>query len=192
MTDNRTKKSPHMTDPSDPLPARDAVPLVYDELRRLAAAYMRRERPGQTIQATALVHEAYLRLVGQERVIWQNRAHFLGVAANMMRRILVDHARGRGRDKRPGAALRVTLDDRDCAAEPRDCELLMIDWALTELTAVDPRQGQIVELRYFGGLTEGEVAEVLSISRSTVTREWLIAKGWLYRRITTGRVRGLP
>jgi RNA polymerase sigma-70 factor, ECF subfamily len=175
------------------LQARDRlVPLVYAALRRRAAAYLRRERADHTLQPTALVHEAYLRLVGQERVIWQNRAHFLGVAAQMMRRILVDHARGRSRDKRPDAALRVTLDDRVGAAGPRECELLLVDLALTELATLDPRQGRIVELRYFGGLTDEEVAEVLGVSRSTVTREWRIAKGWLYRRMTTGRERELP
>jgi RNA polymerase sigma-70 factor (ECF subfamily) len=169
--------------------ARDRLmPLVYAELRRQAVAYVRRERADHTLQPTALVHEAYLRLVGQERVVWQDRAHFFGVAAQMMRRILVDHARGHGRAKRFGGAMRVELDDRIGAAEPRDCELLIVDQALTELTAIDPRQGQIVEMRYFGGLTDVEVAEALGISRSTVTREWQIAKGWLYRRITTGPV----
>jgi RNA polymerase sigma factor (TIGR02999 family) len=172
--------------------ARDALmPLVYKELRRRATAYLRRERADHTLQPTALVHEAYLRLVGQERVVWQNRAHFYGVAAQMMRRILVDHARGHHRGKRFGGALRVILDDRAGAAASPDCDLLLLDQALDELTATDARQGQIVELRYFGGLSESEVAEVLAISRSTVTREWQIAKGWLYRRVTTGRVQGL-
>jgi RNA polymerase sigma factor (TIGR02999 family) len=174
------------------LVARDRLmPLVYTELRRRAATYIRRERIDHTLQPTALVNEAYLRLVGQERVVWQDRAHFFGIAAQMMRRILVDYARGRGRAKRFAAAIRVELDDRIPAAEPRDCELLLIDRALTELTAVDPRQGQIVELRYFGGLDEGEVAAALGVSRSTVTREWRIAKGWLYRRITTAVPRDL-
>jgi RNA polymerase sigma factor (TIGR02999 family) len=166
--------------------ARDRLlPVVYGELRRKAAAYLRRERADHTLQPTALVHEAYLRLVGQERVQWQDRAHFFGIAAQIMRRVLVDHARGRGRAKRFGAAVRVALDDQVAAAEPFDCELLLIDAALTELSAIDPRQGQIVELRYFGGLTDEEVAVALGVSRSTVTREWRIAKGWLYRRITT-------
>jgi RNA polymerase sigma factor (TIGR02999 family) len=168
------------------IPARDRLlPLVYAELRRTAATYLRRERAGHTLQPTALVHEAYLRLVGQERVLWQDRAHFFGIAAQMMRRVLVDYARGRGRAKRFGGAVRVILDDQMAAAEPVDCELLLIDRALTELSALDPRQGQIVELRYFGGLTDEEVAASLGVSRSTVTREWRIAKGWLYRRITT-------
>ncbi len=169
------------------------MPQVYEELRRRAAAYLRRERADHTLQPTALVHEAYLRLVGQERVVWQNRAHFYGVAAQMMRRILVDHARGHRRGKRSGAAVRVTLSDvRVGRTEPPDCELLLLDQALNELAAIDPQQAQIVELRYFGGLTEDEVANVLTVSRSTVTRRWHIAKGWLYRRITTGQVRGLP
>ena len=174
------------------LEARDKLmPLVYEELRRRAAAYIRRERTDHTLQPTALVNEAYLRLMDQERVAWQNRAHFYSVAAQMMRRILVDHARGRGRGKRLGAALRVALDERVGAADPPDCELLLLDQALNELAAIDPQQAQIVELRYFGGLTEAEVANVLTVSRSTVTREWLIAKGWLYRRITSGPDRSL-
>lgn len=164
----------------------DLLPLVYRELRRRAAGYLRHERRDHTLQPTALVHEAYLRLIGQERVAWQNRAHFLGVAAQMMRRILVDHARGHRAAKRPGAALKVVLDDRAGATPPRQCELLTMDQALNELATVDPRLGQIVELRYFGGLSEQEVAEVLSISRSTVTREWQTARTWLYRRLTAG------
>ena len=168
------------------------MPLVYEELHRRAAAYLRGERTDHTLQPTALVHEAYLRLIGQERVVWQNRAHFYGVAAQMMRRILVDHARGHRRGKRFGGAVRVTLDERVGTAEPPDCELLLLDQALNELAAFDPQQAKIVELRYFGGLTEDEVASLLTVSRSTVTREWLIAKGWLYRRITAGHAGGLP
>jgi RNA polymerase sigma factor (TIGR02999 family) len=168
------------------------MPLVYAELRRRAAAYLRRERVDHTLQPTALVHEAYLRLIGQERVAWQNRAHFFSIAAQMMRRILVDHARERGRGKRLGAAMRVMLNERLASVDPPDCELLLLDQALDELAAVDPRQARLVELRYFGGLTEREVADVLTVSRSTVTREWLIAKGWLYRRITSGPERSFP
>jgi RNA polymerase sigma-70 factor (ECF subfamily) len=174
------------------LQARDSLmPLVYKELRRRATAYLRRERADHTLQPTALVHEAYLRLVGQERVVWQNRAHFYGIAAQMMRRILVDHARGHRRGKRFGVAMKVPLDERIGAAEPPDVDLLLLDQALDELTAIDVRQGRIVELRYFGGLSESEVAEVLAISRSTVTREWQIARGWLYRRVTSGREQSL-
>jgi len=172
------------------LQARETLmPLVYQELRQRAAAYLRRERPDHTLQPTALVHETYLRLVGQDRVQWQNRAQFFGVAAQMMRRILVDHARGRHRAKRFGAAVRVSLDTT-LSVDPPDCDLLLLDQALEELTALDGRQGRIVELRYFGGLSESEVAELLGISRSTTTREWQIARGWLYRRVTTGRTDG--
>jgi RNA polymerase sigma-70 factor (ECF subfamily) len=131
-------------------------------------------------------------LIGQQRVVWQSRAHFFGVAAQMMRRILVDHARGRDRGKRFGTATRVALDEHAGSVDPPDCELLLLDQALDELAAIDPQQARIVELRYFGGLTESEVANVLSVSRSSVTREWLIAKGWLYRRITAGPERSLP
>jgi RNA polymerase sigma factor (TIGR02999 family) len=169
------------------LHARDELlPLVYEELRRRAAAYLRRERADHTLQPTALIHEAYLRLVGQQRVAWQNRAQFYGLAAQMMRRILVDHARAQQATKRPAAAMKVTLDERIGQAEAIDCDLLLLNQALSELTVFDPRQAQIVELRYFGGLAEHEVAEVLDISRSTVTREWQTAKAWLYRRMTSG------
>src|SRR5262249_53609150 len=132
----------------------------------------------------ALVHEAYLRLAGQDRIAWRNRAQFFGVAAQMMRRILVDHVRRHRAAKRPGAALKVVVDERIAATQPRSCDLLALDTALDSLTTVDPRLGRIVELRYFGGLSEQEVAEVLSISRSTVTREWQTARTWLYRRMT--------
>src|SRR5687767_12669056 len=150
----------------------ELTPLVYNELRHVAEAYLRRERPDHTLQATALVHEAYVRLIGQDRVDWQNRAHFFGIASQMMRRILVDHAREHQAAKRPGAGIRVTLGDRIGAAQPPDCELLLLDQALTELATIEPRQAEIVEMRYFGGLSEQEVADVLSLSRATVTREW--------------------
>jgi RNA polymerase sigma-70 factor (ECF subfamily) len=170
------------------LHARDElVPVVSRELRRRAGAYLKRERRDHSLQPTALVHEAYLRLVGQDRVAWQNRAHFFGVAAQMMRRILIDYAREHHAAKRPGAAVRVTLDDGIGAVQPRECEMIVLDEALSELTHLNARQGQIVELRYFGGLSEEEVATVLSVSRRTVTREWRAARAWLYRRITTGR-----
>jgi len=162
----------------------DLASLVYRELRGRAGAHLQRERNDHTLQPTALVHEAYMRLVGQERVTWRNRAHFFAIASQMMRRILVDHARERRAAKRPGAGVKVMLDDQIGAAAPRECELIDLDQALTELTHIDPRQGQVVELRYFGGLSEQEVAEVLSISRATVTREWQTARAWLYRRIT--------
>jgi RNA polymerase sigma factor (TIGR02999 family) len=167
----------------------DLMPVVYRELRHRAGAYLRRERQDHTLQPTALVHEAYMRLAGQERVAWQNRAHFFAIASQMMRRILVDYAREHEAAKRPGAGVKVMLDDRIGAAQPRACEFIAVDQALVELTRIDPRQGQIVELRYFGGLSEQEVAEVLSISRATVTREWQTARAWLYRRMTAGPVR---
>jgi len=170
----------------------DLVQQVYRELRKQAAGYMRRERPDHTLRPTALVHEAYLRLIDQDRVAWQNRAQFFGVAAQMMRRILVDHARRHRAAKRPGADLKVTLDDRIGATAPPDCELLLLDQALEELATFDPRQGRIVELRYFGGLAEEEVAEVLGVSRSTVTREWQSARAWLYRRIVKGKAPRQP
>jgi RNA polymerase sigma factor (TIGR02999 family) len=162
----------------------DLIPLVYRELRRRAGAYLRQERPDHTLQATALVHEAYVRLVGQDRLAWQNRAHFFGIASQLMRRILVDHARRHQAAKRQGAAVKITLDDRIAAAASPDYELVMLDQALTELAAIEPRQAQIVELRYFGGLSEQETAAVMSLSRATVTREWQAARKWLYRRIT--------
>ena len=167
--------------------ARDnLLPLVYAELRVQAARYMQRERRDHTLQPTALVHEAYVRLIGQTRVSWQNRAHFFGLAAEMMRRILVDHARKHHAAKRPGAAMRVAWDDRVGATPPLDCELLLLDQALIELAAVDARQAQVVELRYFGGLSEQEAAEVLTVSRATVTRDWNVARAWLFRRMTQG------
>jgi RNA polymerase sigma factor (TIGR02999 family) len=172
------------------LHARDELlPLVYEELRRRAAAYMRRERADHTLRPTALVHEAYMRLVGQRRVAWQNRAQFFGVAAQMMRRILIDHARAQRAAKRPAAAMKVTLDEETALAEPMDCDLLLLDQALSDLAAFDPQQARIVELRYFAGLAEHEVAEALALSRSTVTREWQTARAWLYRRMTSGRIK---
>jgi RNA polymerase sigma factor (TIGR02999 family) len=164
----------------------DLVPLIYRELRRLAGAYLRRERRDHTLQPTALVHEAFMRLLGQEPVAWQGRAHFFGIAAKLMRRILVDHARERQAVKRQGAAVRVALDDDVGSILPADCELLSLDHALDELSLRDARQVQIVELRYFAGLSEQEVAAALSLSRATVTREWQSARTWLYRRMTVG------
>jgi RNA polymerase sigma factor (TIGR02999 family) len=165
----------------------DLVPLVYQELRRRASAYLRRERPDHTLQPTSLVHEAYIRLMAQTRVSWLNRAQFFALAAQLMRRILVDYARERQSAKRP-RGVRVTFDEGLRAVPPRDCELLMLDDALQDLARLDPRQAEIVELKYFGGLSEPEVAAVMSLSRATVTREWQSARAWLYRRITKGRV----
>jgi RNA polymerase sigma factor (TIGR02999 family) len=165
----------------------DLVPLVHQQLRRRAAAYLRRERRDHTLQPTALVNEAYIRLMGQERVTWLNRAQFFGVAAEIMRRILVDHARERQAAKRAGG-VRVMLDDGMGTAPPLDCEVLMLDVALQELARIDERQAHLVELKYFGGLSEEEVAAVLSLSRATISREWQSARAWLYRRMTKGRV----
>jgi RNA polymerase sigma factor (TIGR02999 family) len=171
------------------LVARDELmTLVYEELRRLAAAYLRRERGSHTLQPTALVHEAYMRLAAQHRTTWKNRAQFFGIAAQMMRRILVDHARAHQAVKRPEAGGRVVLDDSIASVEPRDCELLELDQALSELEAFDPRLARIVELRYFGGLSEQEVARVLAVSRSTITRDWHTAKAWLFRRISAHQI----
>lgn len=158
--------------------------VVYQELRRQASALLRRERPDHTLQATALVHEAYLRLAGQQRATWQNRAQFYAVAARMMRRVLVDYARARYAAKRPNPERCVPLEDTVSRANPPDVDLLALDRALGELTMLDPRQAQIVELCYFGGLSEQEVADALSISRSTVAREWRSARAWLYQRMT--------
>jgi RNA polymerase sigma factor (TIGR02999 family) len=167
--------------------AREAlVPLVHRELRRRAAAYLRRERRDHTLQPTALVNEAYLRLLGQQRASWQNRAQFFAVAAQIMRRVLVDYARARQAAKRPGG-IRVTLDDVARVEPPIECELLMLHDALEALAQLDERQAQIVELKYFGGLSEEDVAAVLSLSRATITREWQSARAWLYRRMTKGR-----
>ena len=171
------------------LQARDElVPLVHHELRKRAVAYLRRERPNHTLQPTALVNEAYLRLMGQRRVTWVNRAQFFAIAAQIMRRILVDHARDRHAAKRPDG-IRVALDDDIGAVPPPDCELLMLDEALRALGRIDERQARIVELKYFGGLSEEEVGAVLSLSRATITREWQSARAWMYRRMTKGRSR---
>jgi RNA polymerase sigma factor (TIGR02999 family) len=156
------------------------VPLVYDDLRRIAAGYMRREPAAHALQPTALVHEAYVRLIDQRQVKWRNRAHFFGVAAGMMRRILVDHARLRRADKRGGKWERVTLSGIDPAVRaPHPIDVLALHEALERLAAFDPQQERIVELRYFGGLTIEEAAEVLGLSEATIAREWTIAVAWL-------------
>jgi RNA polymerase sigma-70 factor, ECF subfamily len=154
------------------------IPLVYDDLRRIAAAQMRREAAGQSLQATALVHEAYVRLVDQRQVQWRNRAHFFGVAASLMRRILVDHARARLADKRGGGFERVTLAG-DEATESPPIDVLALHESLQRMATFSPRQERIVELRYFAGLTIEEAAEVIGISQATLVREWTIAKAWL-------------
>ncbi len=159
------------------------LPLVYDELRLVAAGYLRRERPGHMLQTTALVHEAYLRLVDQTHADWQNRAQFFGVAAQLMRRILVDHARTQQATKRGSGAIRLSLNDVTGKAKEKDAEVIALDDALTELQAFDPQQSRIVELRYFAGLSIAETAEVVGISPATVKREWNTAKAWLYNQL---------
>jgi RNA polymerase sigma factor (TIGR02999 family) len=155
------------------------VPILYEDLRRLAAGYMRHESPGHSLQPTALVHEAYVRLIDQRQVHWRNRAHFFGVAAGIMRRILVDHARSRRADKRGGEWDRVTLVEDQVAGRAQEIDVLALHESLERLAAFDSRQERIVELRYFGGLTIQEVAEVVGISEATVVRDWTIAKAWL-------------
>ena len=159
------------------------IPIVYGELRGVAARYLRRERQDHTLQPTALVNEAYLRLIDQKHVNWQNRAHFVGVAAQMMRRILVDHAKSRNRAKRGGGALRVTLEEAVALAEERSANLVELDRALTALEAFDERKSRVVEMKYFGGLSVEETAEVLKVSVITVARDWKLAKAWLYTHI---------
>jgi RNA polymerase sigma factor (TIGR02999 family) len=159
------------------------MPLVYEELRRMANHYMRNERRGHTLQTSALVNEAYLRLVDHENIEWQNRAHFFGVAAQAMRRILVDHARSRNYQKRGGGAQQVSLDEAMTLAGDRAAELLALDDALRELARMDERKSRVVELRYFGGLSLEETAEALGISIPTVTRDWNTAKAWLMREM---------
>jgi RNA polymerase sigma-70 factor (ECF subfamily) len=162
----------------------ELLPLVHDELRRVARRYMRRERAGHTLQTTALVNEAYLRLINQRRVEWQNRAHFFAIAAQLMRRILVDYARTRGYSKRGGDAVHVSFDEAAIASPGERPDLIAIDEALADLAALDPRKSRIVELRFFGGLSIEETAEVMNISPTTVQREWRSAKAWLYHAIS--------
>lgn len=156
------------------------VPLIYEELRRLAVRRLRREQPGHTLRATALVHEVYLKLAGQPNARWENRAHFFAVASQLMRRILVDYARTQQRIKRGGRQEKISLDEVLLIAPDRTEELLAVHEALAHLEKLDARQGRIVELRYFGGLTLDETAEVLDVSAKTVMREWNVAKAWLY------------
>lgn len=163
----------------------EMLPQVYDELRRLAANYLERERPGHTLQPTALVHEAYMRLVDQRKVDWRNRAQFLGIAAQIMRRVLLQHAEARGASKRGGGAPRVSLDYALDVFDRREISTQALHETLRELEKFDARQGQIVELRFFGGLSIEETAEVLEISPATVKREWTIAKMWLEREMSS-------
>jgi RNA polymerase sigma factor (TIGR02999 family) len=162
------------------------TPLVYAELRRIARRQMSHERDGHTLQATALVNEAFIRISGQENFSWQNRAHFYAVCAQVMRHILIDHARAQQRDKRGGGAIHVSLDEAAVLAAGQETDFLALDDALRALEAFDPRKGRIVELRYFAGLGIEETAEVLQISPTTVRREWRRAKAWLYRALVEG------
>lgn len=159
----------------------EMLPLVYGELRRLASYYLKKERRGHTLQPTALVHEAYLRLIKQEHVDWKNRAQFFGLAAEMMRRILLNHARDRVAGKRGGKAERVSLSEVDRSAQMKDMDLIALDDALNQLETMDPRKSKIVEMKFFSGLTNEEIAETLQISVATVKREWTLSRAWLFR-----------
>ncbi|HZI19406.1 MAG TPA: sigma-70 family RNA polymerase sigma factor [Pyrinomonadaceae bacterium] len=163
------------------------VPLVHAELRRLARGYMRGERHGHTLQTTALVNEAYLKLVEQGRVRWQNRAHFLAIAARQMRHVLVDYARRRKYQKRGGGALQVTLGEAEGMADSRSPDLVALDEALAALAEVDPRRARVVELKFFGGLTTEEAAEALGVSDTTIERDWTVARAWLHKTMKGGK-----
>ena len=163
------------------------MPLVYTELRRLAKSYMRRERAGQTMQTTALIHEAYLRLVDVDRVRLENRGHFFAAASRLMRQVLVDLAREHGSRKRGGAALQVSLDEAMVVSKQRDEGLLALDEALNALAQIDPRKSRMVELRFFGGLSVEETAEALGVSVETIHRDWRLARSWLLRRLRGGK-----
>lgn len=160
------------------------VPMIYDEFRALAGSYLRRESPGHTLQPTALVNEAFLKLVDQKNVDWQGRSHFFAVGAQAMRRILVDHARGKSREKRGGDRQKISLNEEITLSPQRDEDLLAVDEALVKLSKIDPRQARIVELRFFGGMTVQEVAEVLGVSKRTVEAEWTMVRAWLRRELT--------
>lgn len=165
------------------------IPVVYRELRRLADQYLRRHRPDNTLQATAVVHEAYLHFVNQTDVRWQSKAQFFGIAANLIRQIIIDHARGHQAAKRGGGELPLSLDEAVEWSEARSADLLVLDEAMTRLAAIDPQQARVVELRFFGGLTVEETAEFLGVSPRTVKREWRIAKAWLQCELDQGKLR---
>jgi RNA polymerase sigma factor (TIGR02999 family) len=169
----------------------ELFPLVYAELRRIAAREMRREKPGRTLQTTALVHEAYLRLLKDASLSFENRAHFLGIAARAMREILIEHARARSARKRGGGAVRLTLDDLTAAVPSPSIDVLALDEALRRLARLDERHARVVELRYFGGLSVEETAAALGLSPATVKRDWTLARAWLFRELTgTGSAEG--
>jgi len=163
------------------------IPLVYQELHQLASRCMSREGPGHTLQTSALINEAYLKLVNQRKVHWENRAHFLAIAARLMRRILVDHARQKHRKKRGGQAYPLSLEDCELPVETASSELVALNEALTSLEKIDPRKCRVVELRFFAGLTVEETAEVLKVSANTILRDWNMAKAWLYREIAMSK-----
>jgi len=167
-------------------PAR-LMPLIYEELRRRAAEYLRHERPDHTLQATALVHEAYLKLIDQNRVDWKTRAHFCGVAAQLMRRVLLEHARGHNAEKRGGKLEKLYLDETHELSDERGPDLISLDDALKSFTSTYPREGEVVELKFFGGLEANEIAEVLDVSQKTVLRDWNFAKLWLRRELAGDR-----
>jgi len=181
VSEERTQQLTHLLDEAatQNRPAEDLLPLVYDELRALAHARMARERPGATLQATVLVHEAYLRVAGDRKRAWNGRAHFFGAAAQAMRRILVEQARRRSRQKRGGGARPIDVDEAELAVEPPSDDVLAVDEAVARLEQQDPRKGEIVNLRYFAGLTNAETAEVLGVSVGTIEREWRFIKAWL-------------
>lgn len=160
------------------------MPLIYDEMRRLARIHLAREGGHHTLQPTALVNEAYLRLVDQTRVNWQNRSHFFGIATSMMRRVLIDHARAHATNKRGGGAIRLSIDDVQVPAEQRAASLIALDEALEKLAQMDERKSRVVEMRFFGGLSDEEIAEVLDVSVRTVLRDWKTARLWLYRELS--------
>lgn len=163
----------------------ELLPLIYDELHKRAAAYLRRERPNHTLQPTALVHEAYLKLIDQRKDNWESRSHFFAIAAQAMRRILVDHAKNRHRQKRGGSVEDLPLEDALlAAAEESNVDVIALNDAMAKLAKIDPQQERIVELRYFGGLSLDEAAHVLGISRATAARDWQVAKAWLHREIS--------
>ena len=159
------------------------ITVVYQELRRMARRFMGREQDGHTLQPTALVHEVYLKLVNQNDVDWQNRGHFFAIASQQMRRILVDHARGKNADRRGGQAVQVSLDEARVASAPPNLDVLLLDQALGELESMEPRAAKVVELRYFGGYTDKEVVEALGVSLATVRRDWEFARCWLFDRL---------
>lgn len=172
----------------DPAALAELMPLVYGELRQLAAGHLNRERPNHTLQPTALVNEVYLQLIDQRQVNWQNRAHFFGATAEIMRRLLVDHARKHQAEKRGGGAIKVSLADVAVVLESEpDVDVILLDQALDELASLDPPLARLVELRYFGGLSVEDTAEFLNLSPATVKRHWQTAKSWLHRRLTKGR-----